>query len=479
MKLNQIFCGSPASLTEILDARSRRDKRQKTLLSMPGSRCLISFSLNIPGEIKRFPMAILAFEEGLREIRTAVSVHPLLYFEESRENTGPEAFFLLDGDAPEIKRKMVSIEENHELGRLFDIDVLGPDAVPLSRSGFGLPPRSCLICGENAKACARNRTHSMELVKWRTAQILNDHFKGQSADQAAAAAVRALLYEVSATPKPGLVDRNNSGSHRDMDFFTFVDSSAALIPWFRDFFSIGWEYGDEGGDRLFKRLRFAGQNAEAGMFSATGGVNTHKGLVFASAILCGALGKIYKDAFLGGKKPPVPLDAVIAECKRLGSCSLKDFKAAESRRDMPDAAGQRRSQKETAGERIHAACGIAGARGEAALGFPSALTIGLPALKARLAQGFSLNDAAVLTLLSLLSQVDDTNMIHRGGLEEAAAGKKEAGALLAELTPESFKEKTAALDQSFIKRNLSPGGCADLLAVSLMICFLEKSGMIA
>lgn len=63
------------------------------------------------------------------------------------------------------------------------------------------------------------------------------------------------------------------------------------------------------------------------MFSATGGVNTHKGLIFASAILCGALGKVYKDAFLLGKKPPVPLDAVVGECKKLGSCSLKDFKA--------------------------------------------------------------------------------------------------------------------------------------------------------
>ena len=341
MKLNQIFCGSPASLTEILDARSRRAERQKALLATPGARCLISFSLNIPGEIKCFPLAVRAFEEGLREIRAAVSSRDLLSFEESRENTGPEAFFLLDADAPEIKRKMTSIEENHGLGRLFDIDVLGPDAVLLSRSGFGLPPRSCLICGENAKACARNRTHSMELVRWRTSQILNDYFKEQSADQAAAAAVRALLYEVSATPKPGLVDRNNSGSHQDMDFFTFVDSSAALIPWFRDFFSIGWEHGDETGDRLFERLRFAGQNAEAKMFSATGGVNTHKGLIFASAIFCGALGKVYKDAFLLGKKPPVPLDAVIGECKKLGSCSLKDFKAEDRRQDVSAGAGHR------------------------------------------------------------------------------------------------------------------------------------------
>lgn len=243
-----------------------------------------------------------------------------------------------------------------------------------------------------------------------------------------------------------------------MDFFTFVDSSSALIPWFRDFFSIGWEHGDETGDRLFERLRFAGQNAEAKMFSATGGVNTHKGLIFASAILCGALGKVYKDAFLLGKE---------ASCAagRGGRGMQKAGEAAPERLPKPktDArtcprAGRRRSPEETAGERIHTAYGIAGARGEAPWAFPSALTIGLPALKAWLSQGFSLNDAAVLTLLSLLSQVDDTNMIHRGGLTEAAAGKKEAGALLAELTPGSFREKTAALDQSFIKRNLSPGG---------------------
>ena len=158
------------------------------------------------------------------------------------------------------------------------------------------------------------------------------------------------------------------------------------------------------------------------MFSATGGVNTHKGLIFASAILCGALGKVYKDAFLLGKKPPVPLDAVVGECKKLGSCSLKDFKAEDRRQDVSAGAGRRRSPEETAGERIHTAYGIAGARGEAALGFPSALTIGLPALKAWLSQGFSLNDAAVLTLLSLLSQVDDTNMIHPVSYTHLASG---------------------------------------------------------
>lgn len=133
---------------------------------------------------------------------------------------------------------------------------------------------------------------------------------------------------------PAWVDRNNSGSHQDMDFFTFVDSSSARSPGFGIFSASAGEHGDETGDRLFERLRFAGQNAEAKMFSATGGVNTHKGLIFASAILCGALGKVYKDAFLLGKKPPVPLDAVVGECKKLGSCSLKDFKAEDRRQDV-------------------------------------------------------------------------------------------------------------------------------------------------
>lgn len=93
MKLNQIFCGSPASLTEILDARSRRAGKQKILLNTPGARCLISFSLNIPGEIKCFPMAIRAFEKGFREIRAAVSGQDLLSFEESRENTRAGGLF--------------------------------------------------------------------------------------------------------------------------------------------------------------------------------------------------------------------------------------------------------------------------------------------------------------------------------------------------------------------------------------------------
>lgn len=455
MKPETIITGTPVTLSELLDARSRRARRQKELLCRPGAHSLISFSMNMPGEIKRFPLLLSAFEEGLKAIREQIPLNDIRHYEEARENTGPEALFLLSSEAAPVKRITASIEENHTLGRLFDMDVLDTSGVSLSRSTLGLPPRTCLVCGENAKICARSKRHSMELILWRIARILNDYFRNQAADLAAACAVRSLLYEVSAAPKPGLVDRNNSGSHRDMDFFTFLDSSAALIPWFRDFFCIGWDCRQETEDKLFDRLRFAGQQAEKSMFSATGGINTHKGLVFSFAILCGALGNVH-----AGIGSPLNSRDVISLCQRLGAYSLPDFLTPSSK---------------TAGEQCHDVYGITGARGEAAAGFPSALTLGLPALKHWLHEGFSLNDSSVLALLTILTKVDDTNMIHRGGRAMALECKKEAADILSDIAADSFKEKLTALDASFIKRNLSPGGCADLLAVSLMFLFLESS----
>lgn len=481
MKLETIIKGTPVTLPELLNAREARAFRQKELLTFgvnafsnkSESYSLISFSMNFADEIKSFPLGLAAFDEGLKELHTCIPKKHILHFEESRNNTGPEAFFLLAMDADIVKTLTTSIEESHPLGRLFDIDVLRTDGTSVSRSSLGLPPRTCLICGENAKVCSRSRNHTLEIILWRTAQMLNDFFKGNAADTAAACAVRALLYEVSATPKPGLVDRNNSGSHKDMDFFTFLDSSAALIPWFRDFFCIGWDHCNETEDKLFSRLRFAGQKAEARMFAATNQINTHKGLIFAFAVILGALGKAYavQNSLDTSQNTAVSSSAAINQgvtaktllslCSQIAKYSLSDFE---------------REQK-TAGEHIQKTYGISGARGEAAAGFPSSLTYGLPALKHGLKLGFSLNDAASLALISIISKVDDTNMIHRGGLNLALQSKKEAGALLSEITPDNFTELLTALDVSYIQKNLSPGGCADLLAISLLFLFLEEHHM--
>lgn len=499
MKLQDIIFGTPASQEELDRAAICRQEKQARLLKQTAAGCLLCLTLNIPGPIKTFPLALDAFDEGLSEMLSCLSSDSLLYSEQSKPVTGPEAYLLLKQSQDtglmcrRLKKRMSDIEEHHPLGRLFNIDVFGIDGQRLSRSELGLPPRSCLICGEPAVSCIQGKQHSKELLSWRTAQLLNDYFRGKAADLAASCAVRALLYEVSSTPKPGLVDRNNSGSHKDMDFFTFLDSSAALIPWFRDFFCMGWDHAGEPDALLFSRLRFAGQKAEQQMFSATGGVNTHKGLIFSFAVLCAALGRVHTSHIR-----PLPAHMVIDSCRRLGACSLADFQAKKVRlpeQDKSEAAGKNAPVPvqdsngaagknapvpvQTAGERCHEHYGISGARGEAAAGFPSARRLGLPELKRRLSEGYSLNDAAILALLSMISAVDDTNMIHRGGYQAAQDSKKEARRLLLNLTKENYKKSLEALDADYIQKNLSPGGCADLLAVSLMLCFLEQSGMTA
>ncbi len=469
MNLNNIITGSPVTSEELRAARDRRVLKKWELLTPGGEICLVEFSLNIAGAVKTFPFARAAFREEVRELSDRLSRFSVLKTEVYEKNTGDCAFFLLKSQAIQVKKFLVSIEESHPLGRLFNLDVCGPDGISVKRHDLGLLPRTCLVCGEDAHACAEKKSHSMELIQWQTAKLFHEFFRDRAADQAASAAVRGLLYEVSTTPKPGLVDRNNSGSHKDMDFFTFLDSSASLIPWFREFFCLGWDHSSEPDGQLFERLRYAGQRAETAMFSATGGINTHKGLVFASAILCGALGKVH-----AGRELPLPFTDVLQECRKLGECSLADLQSASD-------PGIRTHSVSLAtnGERIFTAYGIQGARGEAAAGFPSAVQIGLPALKKWLSAGFSLNDAAAMTLLTLISEVDDTNMVHRGGPALAKKSKEQANRLLSTVTKENFKAILNSLDHQYITDNLSPGGCADLLAVSLMFYFLELAGMIA
>lgn len=496
MNLTDVITGTPVTSEELRAARDRRVLEKWELLSAGDGSCLVEFSLNIAGAVKVFPFARTAFREELRELQEKFGRFSIKNTKICEEPTGDHAFFLLDSPEIPVKQFLVSIEESHPLGRLFNLDVCGLGGVSVKRQDLHLLPRTCLVCGGNANICQAKKRHSMELIQWQTAKLFNDHFRDRSADLATSAAVRGLLYEVSTTPKPGLVDRNNSGSHSDMDFFTFLDSSASLIPWFREFFCLGWDHADEADEQIFERLRYAGQRAETAMFSATHGINTHKGLVFASAILCGALGKVH-----AGKSLPLPAGEVLSECRKLGSCSLGDLaklsrhqnklshassidvNSQDSRGSMPMDTKNHPIQAEPSalsnGERIFSSYGIQGARGEAAAGFPSAVLIGLPALKKWLAAGFSLNDAAAMALLTLISEVDDTNMVHRGGPELAKKSKEQAKHLLSAVTNNSFKEILSSLDEQYIAMHLSPGGCADLLAVSLMFHFLETCGMIS
>ena len=413
-------------LTEILAAREARAARQQALLRK-FQRPLASFTMNIAGPVKTSPLILRAFDTGLAELEEALEGH-ILSREVIHAVTGDEAMLSVDLDAKKLKSICTDIEERTPMGRLFDMDVLDTNGNKLDRPS----ERCCLVCGKPGRGCASRRLHSVAQLQEASSALITSHF-------IADAAVEALREEVRTTPKPGLVDLRSNGSHTDMDVPLFLASAEALRPYFTRCAAIGPD---------FPRLREAGIEAEQTMYAVTGGVNTHKGAIYTLGLLCAAAGQLWHT----GSEPPQVEDILSLTAAIAGDAARHDLE---------------HSGADTAGLRLYRKYGIPGIRGEVAAGLPSVKDIALPAFRAALSRGMSRNDAGAVTLLHLIENVRDTNLYHRGGPEGAAWAANAAR----ELLPYPTLQQLEALDDAFIARNLSPGGCADLLAATY---FLDK-----
>ena len=442
------------TLLEMLEARERRAARQQVLLQDYG-KTMICFTMNIAGPVKNSSLIRRGYALGKRLLRQQLEVAgiPIAYSEEIQEKTGNEAIFLLDADPLAVKAITVEIEDQPAVGRLFDMDVLCPDGRKVDRQELGREGRKCLICGGPAQVCARSRAHTVSELQEKTWEILCQALDTADSADAARLATQALLYEVATTPKPGLVDRENSGSHRDMDFFTFQASAAALYPYFAQCVKVGRETVDA--QETFRRLRLPGKLAEGEMLRATAGVNTHKGAIFSTGILCGALGRLEREQWCSP-------GAVLAECAAMTKGLVS--------RDYVNLSSE---TAKTAGQKLYLQYGITGVRGQAEAGFPAVLNVGLPKLEAALAAGKSINEAGCAALLAMLADTVDTNMIHRGGYELAKETAEKLRMLLAK-EPFPSKATLEALNEEFVQKNLSPGGTADLLALVYMLHFLKE-----
>ena len=436
------------TLAQMLQAREQRVLRQTQLVRQFG-RPLVSFSMNIPGPVKNTPLIQRGFRAGCRELDRKLS--RVLHKEIYERVTGCEAIYVVDDAPTAIKTVTTAIEDSHGLGRLFDMDVIGTDLCKLDRETVGGGGRNCIVCGAPGRGCASRRIQSVSQLQNAVLQILTDHFRSADALRIGDFAVQSLLDEAETTPKPGLVDCRNSGSHRDMDIFTFRASAAALAPYYRSCAAIGMAHQDESPDATFLRLRQEGLNAEQAMYAATGGVNTHKGAIFTLGILCGAAGRLWKAD---------------------GTADIRELFREVSAMTASAMAEDRKKAAATAGDRLYAQYGIAGIRGEAAGGLPSVEHLGLPVFTQCLNAGMDKNRAGVDTLLHLIARVTDTNMIHRGGMDGARAGADACAALLAR---DYTLADVEALDAWFTERNLSPGGCADLLAAVYFVHALAQS----
>lgn len=171
------YTGQTVELPAMLYARERRAELQRELL-LACQTPLVSFTLNIPGPVKVLPLVPEAFLEGISRIEAALSAGAMdvCRREYLLGPTGPEAFFAVHASRKELKKAMVSIEDGSELGRLFDIDVIGIDGTKASRADLGLPARTCLLCKKPAHACARSRSHTVDELITHIESVLRKEF---------------------------------------------------------------------------------------------------------------------------------------------------------------------------------------------------------------------------------------------------------------------------------------------------------------
>ncbi len=167
-----------ATLEDILRARDRRAEKQKQLIQeyvLP----LVSFTINIPGTIKSSPLYVKIFEEGLALLGQRLSTKGVTVVagEVHYRFTGPEAFIVVNGSESALKKLVLQLEDSHQLGRIFDFDVLGLDFQSISRESLGYPQRKCLLCDELARVCARSGRHPVDKLREKINSMAQNYFK--------------------------------------------------------------------------------------------------------------------------------------------------------------------------------------------------------------------------------------------------------------------------------------------------------------
>lgn len=269
----------------------------------------------------------------------------------------------------------------------------------------------------------------------------------------------ALQAELDTTPKPGLVDRNDNGAHRDMDHALMQRSILALHPYFVRLAQLGFTDKQPCHDEIVN----IGIEAEREMFKATGGVNTHKGALFSIGLAAVALAG---ESF-----------SRITQAERCGTMAYNDVNSkqiqslsnsiASLARLFPDTNG-------THGSKAKANNILKGALDNAREGYTQLFKAWLPFYIDRIAEGD--NYALHKTLLRIMCDLDDTNIVYRTSMETMQEVKTEARQMLdTSRNIVNFEAALQAMNTDYIHRNISPGGSADMLSLVVFLsCIVCK-----
>ena len=243
-------------------------------------------------------------------------------------------------------------------------------------------------------------------------------------------ATRALQAELDTTPKPGLVDKRDNGAHRDMDHALMLRSIRALHPYFIRLAQLGCSSPQPPHDDIVR----IGIEAERAMFEATGGVNTYKGALFSMGLAVIAAGGA-------------------ALCHNTNAMS-SSIAALASR--FPITKGTHGSEAKTR------AC-LKGALDNARDGYRMLFEAWLPFYETCVesADPYALHK----TLLRIMCDLDDTNIVYRTSLATMLQVKEESKLLLQSFSVMGLE----TMNSKFMRCNISPGGSADMLSLVVFL----------
>lgn len=439
-------------IDNVLDAREKRSSLRNEIAISGYSN--ISLTLNIPGYPKSNEIITNFFELTLESLKIFLSANRISINYEINIIDGAGNFFIAklessNTDLKAIKKLTESFEEKHELGRLIDVDIFDINNMPVS-SG---KQKACFICvDKSALECMREQNHTFEELRILIFEKINyfcsKNRKHKIINKLSENATKALLYEISLTPKPGLVDFENCGSHTDMDFQMFLNSTSALSIFWKEFSTLGINYQKDLKYAL-PEIREIGLRAEIAMFESTNGVNTQKGLIFLLGL------SVFSSGYILQNNNSVNENSIQETIKSIARNLIKNELDVST-------------TSSTHGTEVFKKYGLkgAGARYQAQFGFPIIFDEILPFLLVNLNNKTLLNKIEtdkILTeaLVLIIKNLDDTNVMYRKGIEVAEELKTMAGDVL------KGKQTYNSLCDFCLDKNISPGGAADMLAISL------------
>lgn len=408
--------------------------------------------MNVPGFPKSNPTVKTFFDYCLREFKYTLKAH-LVGVNEADANEGCDAagdYYIVPCSVnvltlSAIKNVCEDFEQNHPLGRFIDADLNDQKGETVSSGKSKL----CFFCLERpAIECRRENAHEPEELRSfmfpKMANYCHQQQEITITKKLSSLAQQAILSEISLTPKPGLVDKFSNGSHADMDYQTFIDSTCAISPWFSELVREGFSFRDSDLTKAIPLIRNIGLRMESAMFEATQNINTQKGIIFLMGISLFACGKLFSQ---GEQFRTKEFRSIIQ-----GVC--KDLVKKEL--------GFTSRPRKSHGEDIFIKYGLSGARGEAESGFRIVFEFGLPQLN-----GVTELNGEVLIkcFLAIAANNNDTNIIYRSSPEVSTGFKKLCQDAFINFNNENY---SAVID--FCKnKNISPGGSADLLAVTIFV----------